>query len=85
LWFLDDNDWVKMMIGLTEFALKVATLGTRPMKGGQVVVKNLKKQESSRKDRFPKTLFALSRCRIAEDNGFEDLLSRRCTSTNEMK
>jgi hypothetical protein len=32
LWFLDDDDRVKMMIGLTEFALKVATLGTLPMK-----------------------------------------------------
>jgi hypothetical protein len=29
------------------------------------VVKNLTKRASSREDRFPKTLFALSRCRIA--------------------
>jgi hypothetical protein len=40
------------------------------------VMKNLKKRASSREDRFPKTLFALSRCRIAEDDGSGDLLSR---------
>jgi hypothetical protein len=40
------------------------------------VVKNLTKRASSHEDRFPKTLFTLSRCRIAEDDGFEDLLSR---------
>jgi hypothetical protein len=40
------------------------------------VMKNLKKRASSREDRFPKTLFALFRCRITEDDGFEDLLSR---------
>jgi hypothetical protein len=40
------------------------------------VVKNSTKQVSSRKDRFPKTLFALFRCKIAKDDGFEDLLSR---------
>jgi hypothetical protein len=34
------------------------------------------KRASSHEDRFPKTLFTLSRCRIAEDGGFEDLLSR---------
>lgn len=37
---------------------------------------NLMKRASSREDRFPKTLFALSRCRIAEDDGSGDLLSR---------
>jgi hypothetical protein len=31
---------------------------------------------SSREDRFLKTLFTLSRCRIAEDDGSRDLLSR---------
>jgi hypothetical protein len=31
--------------------------------------------EQSRRS-FPKTLFALSRCRITEDDGFRDLLSR---------
>ena len=40
------------------------------------MMKNLKKRASSREDRFPKTLFALSRCRIAEDDGSGDLLSR---------
>jgi hypothetical protein len=40
------------------------------------VLKNLKKRVSSHEDRFPKTLFALSRCRIAEDDSFKDLLSQ---------
>jgi hypothetical protein len=40
------------------------------------VVKNLMKRASSLEDRFLKTLFALSRCMIAEDDGFRDLLSR---------
>jgi hypothetical protein len=39
-------------------------------------MKNLKKQASSREDRFLKTLFALSRCRITEHDGSRDLLSR---------
>jgi hypothetical protein len=39
-------------------------------------VKNLKKQASSREDHFKKTLFTLSQCRIAEDDGSRDLLSR---------
>jgi hypothetical protein len=39
------------------------------------VVKNLTKRASSREDRFPKTLFTLSRCRIIEDDDFGDLLS----------
>jgi hypothetical protein len=34
------------------------------------------KRMSIREDRFPKTLFTLSRCRIAEDDGSGDLLSR---------
>jgi hypothetical protein len=34
------------------------------------------KRVSSREDRFPKTLFALSRCMITEDDGSRDLLSR---------
>jgi hypothetical protein len=37
------------------------------------VVKNLKKGASSGEDRFPKTLCALSRCRIAEDDDSGDL------------
>jgi hypothetical protein len=40
------------------------------------VMKNFKKRVSSHEDRFPKSLFALSRCRITEDDGFKDLLSR---------
>jgi hypothetical protein len=39
-------------------------------------MKNLKKRASSREVRFSKTLFALSRYRIVEDNGFRDLLSQ---------
>jgi hypothetical protein len=39
-------------------------------------MKNLKKRASSREDRFPKILFALSRCRIAKDDDFGDMLSR---------
>jgi hypothetical protein len=40
------------------------------------VMKNLKKRASNYEDRFPKTLFVLSWCRIAQDNSFEDPLSR---------
>jgi hypothetical protein len=40
------------------------------------MMKNLKKRARSHEDHFPKSLFALSWCRIAEDNGSEDLLSR---------
>jgi hypothetical protein len=39
------------------------------------MMKNLKNRASSREDRFLKTLFAIFRCRIADDDGFEDLLS----------
>jgi hypothetical protein len=39
-------------------------------------MKNLKKQASSREDCFSKTLFALSQCRITENDDFGDLLSR---------
>jgi hypothetical protein len=39
-------------------------------------MKNWKKQVSSHEERFPKTLFALSRCRITEDDASRDLLSR---------
>jgi hypothetical protein len=30
--FLDDDDWMKTMIGLTEFVLNVMTLDVHPMK-----------------------------------------------------
>jgi hypothetical protein len=36
----------------------------------------LTKRASSRKDRFPKTLFAFSWCRIAEDDGSGEPLSQ---------
>jgi hypothetical protein len=40
------------------------------------VMKNLMKRASSYEGRFPKTLFILSRCRITEDDGSGDMLSR---------
>jgi hypothetical protein len=40
------------------------------------MMKNLKKRASSHKDRFPKTLFTPSQCRIAEDDDSRDLLSQ---------
>jgi hypothetical protein len=40
------------------------------------MMRNLKKRASSHDDHFLKILFTLSRCRIAEDNGSGDLLSR---------
>jgi hypothetical protein len=40
------------------------------------MMKNLKKRASSHEDRFLKTLFAPSQCRIAEDDGSRDLLSQ---------
>jgi hypothetical protein len=40
------------------------------------VMTNLEKRSNSRVECFSKTLFVLSRCRIAEDDSFEDLLSR---------
>jgi hypothetical protein len=40
------------------------------------VVKNWTKRASSHEDRFPKILFALSWCRITDDVGSKDLLSR---------
>jgi hypothetical protein len=40
------------------------------------VMKNLKKRASSYEDRFPKSLFALSCCKIAEDDSSGDLLFR---------
>jgi hypothetical protein len=46
---------------------------------------NLKKQASSHKDRLPKTLFTLSRCRIIEDNGFGDLLKATTLGMRPMK
>jgi hypothetical protein len=47
------------------------------------MVKNLMKRASSCEDRFPKTLFTLSQCRITEDDGFRDLLSRSHMHVNE--
>jgi hypothetical protein len=74
--FLDDDNRMKTAIGLMEFALKPMALDARPKRSRWVMVKNLMKRVSSRKDRFPKPLFALSRCWSAEDDGSGDLLSR---------
>jgi hypothetical protein len=46
-------------------------------------MKNMKKRVSSREDHFPKTLFTLSWCRIAEDDGSGNLLSRLRMHVNE--
>jgi hypothetical protein len=40
------------------------------------MVKNLMKRTSSRENHFSKILFTVSRCRITEDDGSGDLLSR---------
>jgi hypothetical protein len=40
------------------------------------MMKNLTKPASSREDRFSKTLFVLSWCRIVDDDDSGDLLSR---------
>jgi hypothetical protein len=45
--------------------------------------KSLMKRASRHEDRFLKTLFALSWCRIAEDDGSRDLLSRSQMHVNE--
>jgi predicted deacetylase len=45
-------------------------------RGKRAVVKNLMKRASSHEDHFPKTLFALSWCRIAEDDSSGDLFFR---------
>jgi hypothetical protein len=37
-------------------------------------MKNLKKRANNHEDRFPKILFALSRCSITEDDSSGDLL-----------
>jgi hypothetical protein len=47
------------------------------------MMKNLKKQGSNHECYFPKTLFALSRYKIAEDDGSGDLLSRSKMHVNE--
>jgi hypothetical protein len=46
-------------------------------------MKNLKKRARSHENRFPKTLFTLSRCRIAEDDDSGDLLSRSLMHVDE--
>jgi hypothetical protein len=43
----------------------------------------MKNWASSRKDHFPKPLFTLSQCRITEDDGSGDLLSRSRMHVNE--
>jgi hypothetical protein len=47
------------------------------------VMKNIKKRASSREGHFPKTLFALFQCKIADDDGSRDLLSRSQMHINE--
>jgi hypothetical protein len=47
------------------------------------MMENLKKPARSHEDRFLKTLFALSRCRIVENDGFGDLLSRSLMHVDE--
>jgi hypothetical protein len=44
------------------------------------MMKKLKKQTSSHEYHFSKNLFVLSRCRITEDDGFEDLLEVALTA-----
>jgi hypothetical protein len=48
----------------TEFVLKATTLD-----------EELEEASESHEDRFSKTLFTLSQCKIVEVNSFEDLLS----------
>jgi hypothetical protein len=45
-------------------------------RGRRAAMKKLEKRASSCVDRFSKILFVLFRCRITEDDGFEDLLFR---------
>jgi hypothetical protein len=47
------------------------------------VIMNLEKRSSSHIERFPKTLFILSRCRIAKDDGSRDLLSQSQMNIDE--
>jgi hypothetical protein len=47
------------------------------------MMNNMKKRARSREDRFPKTLFTLSQCRIVENDGSEDLLFQSQMHINE--
>jgi hypothetical protein len=66
---------MEMMIGLTEFALKAMILGTRPTKRQTSCDEEPEEASEQSRRSLSKTLFALFRCRIAEDDGFEDILS----------
>jgi hypothetical protein len=80
--FLDDDDRMKTTISLMEFTLKVTTLDARPTKRQTSRDEELK-EASSHENRFPKTLFTLCRCRIAEDDDSGDLLSRSLMHVDE--
>jgi hypothetical protein len=81
--FFDDDDRMKTMIGLTEFALKAMTLSAHPTMRQTSHDEELKEASEQSRRRFLKTLVAISRCRIAEDNGSRDLLSRSSMHIDE--
>jgi hypothetical protein len=62
--------------------LKTTTIGERPSdvkrktSYDDEVEEVIKQSRRSHVERFSKTLFVLSRCRIAEDDGSGDLLSQ---------
>jgi hypothetical protein len=70
--FLDVNDQLKMTLCPTEFVLKVTTLN-----------EELEEASESHEDRFSKTLFILSQCKIVEVNSFGDPLSRSQMHVNK--
>jgi hypothetical protein len=74
--FLDDDDWMKMVIDLTEFTLKAMTLDARPPKRYTSCSEELEEASEQLRISLPKILFNISGCRIAEDDGFEDLFFR---------
>jgi hypothetical protein len=51
---------------------------------GPAMLEQHRRSSSSREDRFSKTLFTLSRCRIVEDNSSGDLLSRSQMHVDEL-
>jgi hypothetical protein len=75
LWSLDDDDRVKKMLAWRSPHWRWWSSARIRRRGRRAMMKNLKKRTSNHEDCFPKTLFALSRYRIIENNGSEDLLS----------
>jgi hypothetical protein len=67
---------MKTAIALMKFALKAMTLHARPTKRYTRRGEELDEASEQSRRSLPKTLFALSRCRIAEDDSPGDLLSR---------